>query len=205
MGQVDQHAQPVHLPHDLASKLGESVVTGGVERGIGPVESDVVGERHVPRTEIVIGSEGAQRVFDGVPALHAQQRPHAPTLEAAFDIIRRQCQLQPVRVTRNDTARDVELLQLHLGEAAVLDLAREIDGPELSTHKPFLQPVEISVAFRGFAQVVPRHIPRRILALPDRPGKIVVPVYERRRAQELLGPLQSTIRLAGCRGGHSGH
>ena len=74
MGEIHQHAQPVHLPHHLAAEFGETVVAGGVQRRVGPVEGHVVGEGHVAGAEIVVGPERAERVLDGVAAFHAQQR-----------------------------------------------------------------------------------------------------------------------------------
>ena len=46
----------------------------GVVRAVRPVERDVVGQGHVAHAEVVVGAQRAQRVLDGVAALHAQQR-----------------------------------------------------------------------------------------------------------------------------------
>ena len=54
--------------------VGQTVVPGGVERRVGPVEGHVVGERHVAGAEIVVGAQRAERVLDGVAALHAEER-----------------------------------------------------------------------------------------------------------------------------------
>ena len=47
---------------------------GAVERRVGPVERDVVRQRHVARAEVVVRAQRAERVLDRVAALHAEQR-----------------------------------------------------------------------------------------------------------------------------------
>jgi hypothetical protein len=42
-----EHPQPVHLAHHPLAERREPAVARGVERGVGPVERDVVRERHV--------------------------------------------------------------------------------------------------------------------------------------------------------------
>ena len=87
--QVHEHAQPVHLAHHLAPELRESAVPRAVERGVGPVERHVVGQRHVARAEGVVGAQRAERVLDGVPALHAEEGGQPPMLDRALDVVRR--------------------------------------------------------------------------------------------------------------------
>ena len=58
VGQVHQHAHPVHLAHDFLAELREAAMAGAVERRIGPVERDVVRQRHVPRAERVVRRAG---------------------------------------------------------------------------------------------------------------------------------------------------
>ena len=55
--QIDQHAQPVHLAHDAVAERRQATVLGGIERGIGPVESHVVGKRHVAHAEVVVRAQ----------------------------------------------------------------------------------------------------------------------------------------------------
>ena len=43
-----------------------------VERGVGPVERDVVRERHVAHAQVVVGAQRAERVLDRVAALDAR-------------------------------------------------------------------------------------------------------------------------------------
>ena len=103
VGEVHQHAEAVHLAHHLAAEVGEAVVPGAVERGIGPVEGHVVGEGHVARAEIVVGAQRAERVLDGVAALHAEQRGDPAALELALDVGCGERQGQPLGVAGDRT------------------------------------------------------------------------------------------------------
>ena len=58
------------------------LMPGAVERRVGPVERDVVRERHVAGAERVVGPEDAERVLDGVAAFHAEQRGEPAALNA---------------------------------------------------------------------------------------------------------------------------
>ena len=68
-----------------------------------------------------------------------------PPLEAALDVVGGQRQRQAVGVARDHPPGDVELLQLHLGIPAVLDLARDVDRPELGPHLALGQPGQVGV------------------------------------------------------------
>src|SRR5690606_7924237 len=73
VGEVDQHAEPVHLPHDLAAERGQAARPGLVGRRVGPVHVVVVGERQIAHAEVVQPPQGAQGVGDRVAALRAHQ------------------------------------------------------------------------------------------------------------------------------------
>ena len=193
MREIHQHAQAVHLPDHLTPEFGETVVAGGVQRRVGPVEGHVVGQGHVAGAQIVVGPKRAERVLDGVAAFHAQQGGDAAALEAALDVVGGQGQRQAVGVARDHPASDVELLQLHLGIPAVLDLARDVDRPELGPHLALGQPGQVGVPFGWLPEVVGGHVAGSILALADLPGQIVVPVDQGSGAQELLGVLQRVV------------
>ena len=204
VGEVHQHAEPVHLPHHFAAELGEAAVPGAVERGVGPVEGDVVGQGHVPGAELVVGPERAERVLDGVAALHAEQRRDPAALEAALDVVGGERQRQPVGIARDHPPGDVELLQLHPGVAAVLHLAGDVDRPELGR-----RPVPAASRARsvclgvGCAEVVGRHVARVALGAPDLPRQVVVAVDQRRGPEQRAGVGERGI--GGLRGGGCGH
>ena len=72
MREVDQHAEPVHLAHDLLTEGCETVMPRGHHRrGVGPIGVRVVRERHVTHAEIVVGAQRAERVLDAVAPFHA--------------------------------------------------------------------------------------------------------------------------------------
>ena len=65
-----------------------------------------------------------------------------PRLKLALDVVGGERQRQPVGITGDHPPGDVELLQLHPGVAAVLDLSRDVDRPELRRHLALLEPAE---------------------------------------------------------------
>ena len=78
MGDVDHHAQAVHLKNNLLAEIGESVVVlnlGIVEiaGGIGPFVGIRPGEGHVAHTKAVEIAQEMNIVLDGMSALDAQQ------------------------------------------------------------------------------------------------------------------------------------
>ena len=72
--EVDQHAEAVHLPDDLAAEGGQTADARLVGRRVRPGDVVVVGERHVAHAERVQPAQRAERVVDGVAALGAHQR-----------------------------------------------------------------------------------------------------------------------------------
>ena len=157
---------------------------GRVERSVGPVGGHVVGERHVPRAEIVVGPKRAQRVLDRVAALHADEGRDPAALELPLDVAGRKRECQPVGVSGDEPARNIDLLQLHPGVAAVLDLPRHVDRPELRADLALGQAGEIGVAAGVLPEIVRRDITGRWDLGTDAPGKIVVAVDQGRRAEE---------------------
>ena len=74
VGQVDEHADPLHLPDDLAAEVGEPAGGRLVGARVGPADVRVVGERQVAHAERVQHPQHAERGVDRVPALGAHQR-----------------------------------------------------------------------------------------------------------------------------------
>ena len=120
-------------------------------------------------------------------------------LEAALDVVGGQRQRQPVGIPRDHPPGDVELLQLHPGVAAVLDLAGDVDRPELRPHLPLRQPVEIGVpAVSGRGG---RRPPRRAAPSLDSriaQGRSLCPSISGVEREQLSGVLQrAVLRLSG--------
>ena len=113
-----------------------------------------------------------------------------PRLKLALDVVGGERQRQAVGIARDHPAGDVELLQLHLGVPAVLDLAGDVDRPELRADLALRRAGQIGVPGRRGAEVVGRHVARSLRRLADRPGQVVVPVDQRGRAEQLAGVLE---------------
>ena len=209
--EIDEHAEPVHLAHDLASKWRKAVVLRGVERRVGPIERDVVGERHVTRAQGVVGAEQIERVLNGVSALEAEHARNPAVSDRGMNGVRRRRPLE-LGIARHDAAGDVDLLELHArvpgpaGDGAVrlVDgvgaLTGDVHGPELSADVPRLEAREVGHARRAPTQVIGFDVHRVRLVLANAPGQVVVPVDDRLRGQDANGAGQvgiSALRLLG--------
>ena len=73
MREVDEHAESVHLTHDAVAECCEAIVFRRIERRVGPVERDVVCQRHVANAEVVVRAQSAERILDGVPTLESEE------------------------------------------------------------------------------------------------------------------------------------
>jgi len=78
VGDVDHHAEAVHLADDIFAEGGETVVVGDfvfgdVALGVGPVVGVEVGDGHVADAEGLVFAEEAEGVFDGVATLYAHE------------------------------------------------------------------------------------------------------------------------------------
>ena len=71
VGEVHQHPEAVHLPYHFLAELGQTPVLWVVGRGIGPVGIARMCEGHVPHPQVIEGPKRAERVLDGVAALHS--------------------------------------------------------------------------------------------------------------------------------------
>src|SRR6185437_6129936 len=70
---VDEHAEPVHLAHDLLAVVGEAAGARAVhaDRRTGPIVPVVPGEGHVASTASIEIAEVVERILDRVAALDA--------------------------------------------------------------------------------------------------------------------------------------
>ena len=78
VGDVDHHAEAVHLADDILAEGGEAVVVGtlgsvDVALGVGPAVGVEVGEGHVADAEGVVVAQEAKGVLDGVAAFDAHE------------------------------------------------------------------------------------------------------------------------------------
>jgi hypothetical protein len=185
--EIDEHAEPVHLADDAIAEGSQPAVLRRIERGVGPIERDVVRQRHVPNAQIVVRPKGTERVLDCVAAFEAKKRSELPLLEVVADVVGAQRQREPIGILRDDPPGDVDLLQLNPGVARVTILARRVHRPELRADHSTLQAIEIRVPGRVLAYVVRIDVSPGDGIFADAPGKVVVPVDQRRFAQDPLG------------------
>ena len=92
VGDVDDHAEAVHLGDDLFAEGGEAVVVGDggvvdVAGGVGPVVGVGPGEGHVTDAEAVVVAEEAEGVLDGVAAFDAHEDGEFSLLVRCDDLI----------------------------------------------------------------------------------------------------------------------
>ena len=93
VGQVDEHAETVHLLHHLLAESGEPAVPRRVGGGVRPVEGLLVGEGHVPDAQVEVRAERAQGVLDRMAALHAEEAGDPSAVGGALDLVGRDRQL----------------------------------------------------------------------------------------------------------------
>src|SRR5688500_14523344 len=120
-------------------------VPRGLGRGICTVERDGVRKRHVACAERVISAQRAEGILDRVATLHADERPDSLPLECIAYVPRRESELKPLRMHRDESPRNVYLLELNSRKARVLHFTRHIHRPELRTHHSFPEPPQIRV------------------------------------------------------------
>ncbi len=94
--QVHQHAQAVHLAHNLLAEGRQAVMHRLVRGGIGPVVVLHVGQRHVARAQGVSAAQNGQRISNGMAAFHADKRGNFPLTMNADDVVRRPRQFKVV-------------------------------------------------------------------------------------------------------------
>jgi hypothetical protein len=182
--EVDQHADPVHLPDDVLAELvqpAEHRLVGGRVR---PGHVVVVGQRHVPHAEHPHHPQHAERLTDRVAALHPHQRCDPAGLDRRVHIVGRRGQLEIRREPLDESPDEVELLESTSYRALVL---RHPQGPELRAHVTRTQPGQVRVELRHRTgevvrvQVVPAQ-------LVERDRQVVVPVDHRMLRQQRLDP-----------------
>ncbi len=135
-------------------------MASAVHGGVGPIEGDVVGERHVADAQVVVGPQRAERVLDGMPAFDAQQRGDPSVGYRLLDIVRSQGQLQ-LGIASDELPGDVDLLQLYTRVPAVGVLTRGVHRPELAAHTALPEARQIGLTRCRAPQVVGFDIPGR--------------------------------------------
>jgi len=99
-----------------------------------------MGERHVAHAQGVKGPQHAQRIVDGVPALHADQRGNLSLLANAHNVVGGQGQFEHIRVGLDQAVDHVDLFEgladgsfflggarIHVGRP---ELGADVAGPQ---------------------------------------------------------------------------
>ncbi len=193
--QVDEHADPLHLGHDLAAEVRQPAVRGVVGRRVSPRHVAVVGQRHVPDAQRVHRPEYSERAPDRVPALRADQRRHLAGRHDPLNVRGGQRELERVPVPADQAVHEIDLLQGGRDRCLSLQLGRNIDRPELGSHSAGGQPGQVGLRERNRGGDVHQ---RRITAacLPQCPREVVVTIDDRSRGKQIAGGTE-----AGWRGG----
>ena len=216
MRQIAEHAEAIHFTHDFSPEWRQAAVSCRVQRGVGPVEGDVVGQRHVARPEVVIRSQHLQGVLDGVAAFHAEQRADLVRRKGTAHIGGRGGEHEAFGIFRDHAPREPDLLELrarvaryaaHLSIAPVVGrvgLTRNIDRPELRTNHPLLHAREVGHARRALPKIVRVEVVRVKRILANAPRQIVMPIHQRGGTKDGLRAREIRIaRLRAKRGdGH---
>jgi hypothetical protein len=144
VGEVNQHAQPVHLCDNVAPEVGEPTHRRLVGGRVGPRGVLVVGERQVPHAQPVQRPQHPERLGDAVPALGAEQRRHPARGERRLDRVGGQRQLQ-VGVAGDQRVDDLDLLEDGGHRGVSGQVTRHVDGPELGPDPAIAEPPEVGV------------------------------------------------------------
>jgi len=144
VGDVDHHAEAVHLVDDVFAEGGEAVVVvdfGVVDVAlrIGPVVGVEVGKGHVADAERVEIAEEAEGVFDSVPAFDAHQGGDPAVVVGVDDSLGGGGEDEVFRVGLNDVGADgVDHLEGAVGGVIAVDVVGvDEDGEELCAEEAF--------------------------------------------------------------------
>jgi len=161
VGDVDHHAEAVHLADDVFAEGGEAVVVVDfgvvdVALGVGPVVGVEVGEGHVADAEGVVIAEEAEGVFDGVPAFDAHEGGDAAVDVGVDDLLGGGGEGEVFGVGGDDVGADgVDHLQGAVGGVVAVDIVGvDEDGEELCAEEA-AHAGEVGLAFAiGVGDVV---------------------------------------------------
>ena len=137
MRQIHQHAETIHLEHDLLAE-GRQAAPGGISRSSRPIEAAPVRQRHVARAEPVEHAQRAERVLDRVAAFDADQARDLIRAEVALDVGRRVRHRQRAWVLCAQSMNEIDLLERvdrRVGPG-VHRRHGDIRGPELPPDMP---------------------------------------------------------------------
>ena len=190
MAQIDDHADAVHLAHDLAPEVVEAIERGRVGRAVGPRDILRMRQRHIARAEIVHLAQHGERRSDRLAALHPHHAGDLAGLHRPFELGRIGGEREIVRIARDEPFRDVDLFERLLHRLLLIAVRRHIDRPELRADMAPAQTPKvgvhrdhrrIGVGFRRVGGVDEIEVVDDIARAPaQRPRHVIMPVEHRR-------------------------
>ena len=127
------------------------------------------------------------------PPSSPSSEPILPCLKSRLISSSAERQRQPIGILRDDSAGDVDLLELDSGVTRVAILAGSVHGPELRADHSLLQAVEIRVSRRAFTKIVDIDIPARDGVFANSPWQVVVAIDQRGLAENPFCPSEINI------------
>ena len=142
--EVDEHAERVHLAHDVAAEVGQPAALRLVGGRVRPRQVVVVRQRHVAHAERVQHAQHGERAVDAVPALGAEQRRDPALGVGALDIGRRRAPAS----SRSGWCATIRSTKSICSSVAVTarvagQIARHVHRPELPADSAVDEPDEI--------------------------------------------------------------
>ena len=175
---VHEHAEAIHLAHDVFAERCQAVVPGNVSRGISPIERIGMRQRHVASAERMQHAQDGERVIDGMAAFDADERRDLAGLANAHDVVRGVRHLEGVGIRFDEAMNDVDLLERLFHRGLLADrFGVHIRRPELCADTAFLQAFDIGMQ-QGLRTRDIEGAKREVGVLLELPGQIVVPIDE---------------------------
>jgi hypothetical protein len=176
VGQIDEHADALHLAYDGAAVVVEAL-DGGLGGGrVGPGGVVVVGEGHVADAETGERPQHAQRGGDAVPALDADERRYPALADDALDVVGAAGDREVVGVRRGHPVDGVDLLHRRHDGLGLAQGRRHVDRPELPADPAGAQPGDVGLQF---GPVLVEALDPVSEAAAQLHGQVVVPVDDR--------------------------
>ena len=112
VGNVDDHAQRIHLLDDFLAEFGQAAPRGlGISRGVRPAGPCPVGERHQPDARPVKSPQQVEVVLDGVAALDPDEHGRLSGIPEARRVLVRLHDFQVTRVLADQAINRLDLVE----------------------------------------------------------------------------------------------
>ena len=152
VGDVDHHAQAIHLIDNIFAEFGEALFGVGhglvvdVAGAVGPTVGVGPGEGHVADAEGIVLAQQGNRVFDGVTALNAHEHCEFVRAVRVLNAVGRGDKHELVRVLSDLLLDGVNEFEGSAGVLAFIEGGLDPDGEELGAEVAFARGFEVEVA-----------------------------------------------------------